>query len=84
MATVTVRLIHNFEHRSMKPLVLHNIDLNMIVKDFEDLIRKRNSIVFCLVLIVFVEVATLPGFGPYRQQKFGKMRAQAFTLTARV
>ena len=53
-------------------------------KNLKILFESVNSIVFCLVLIVFVEVATLPGFGPYRQQKFGKMRAQAFTLTARV
>jgi hypothetical protein len=41
MATLTVRLIRNFEHRSMKPIVLHEIDLNMNVLAFETLIRQR-------------------------------------------
>lgn len=41
MATLTVRLIRNFEHRSMKPLVLHEIDLSMSVASFEELVRAR-------------------------------------------
>jgi hypothetical protein len=40
-ATLPVRLIRNFEHRSMKQIVLHDVDLNMTTEQFEELIRNR-------------------------------------------
>lgn len=34
MATVTVRLIRSFEYRTVKPVVLHHVDVSLTVHDF--------------------------------------------------
>ncbi|XP_061180404.1 UPF0538 protein C2orf76 homolog [Saccostrea echinata] len=39
MATVTVRLIRSFEHRNLKHVVYHEVDLSQSVKEFKDFIR---------------------------------------------
>lgn len=40
MATVTIRLIRSFEHRNLKHVVYHDVDLTQSVADFKDFVRK--------------------------------------------
>lgn len=40
-ATITIRLIRSFEHRNIRNIVLHNIDLEQLVKDFMEFIREK-------------------------------------------
>lgn len=40
MATVTIRLIRSFEHRNLKHVVYHDVDLTQSVEDFKDFVRK--------------------------------------------
>ncbi|XP_022304395.1 UPF0538 protein C2orf76 homolog isoform X1 [Crassostrea virginica] len=39
MATVTVRLIRSFEHRNLKHVVYHDVDLSQNTKVFKDFVR---------------------------------------------
>ncbi|XP_062586552.1 UPF0538 protein C2orf76 homolog [Saccostrea cucullata] len=39
MATVTVRLIRSFEHRNLKHVVYHEVDLSQSVSNFKDFIK---------------------------------------------
>nr|XP_045602170.1 UPF0538 protein C2orf76 homolog [Procambarus clarkii] len=40
-ATVTIRIIRSFEHRNIRNLVLHNINLSQTVEDFIELIKDK-------------------------------------------
>eukprot|EP00105_Crassostrea_gigas_P044644 XP_019928792.1 PREDICTED: UPF0538 protein C2orf76 homolog isoform X2 [Crassostrea gigas] len=40
MATVTIRLIRSFEHRNLKHVVYHDVDLTQSVADFKEFVRK--------------------------------------------
>lgn len=37
--TVTVRLIRSFDHRIIKHIVYHNVDLDQSVKDFKEFVK---------------------------------------------
>lgn len=50
MATVTIRLIRSFEHRNLKHVVYHDVDLTQSVEDFKDFVRK--------------DISTRPGLPP--------------------
>lgn len=50
MATVTIRLIRSFEHRNLKHVVYHDVDLTQSVADFKDFVRK--------------DISTRPGLPP--------------------
>lgn len=38
MTTLTVRLVRSFEYRNMRNVVLRNVDLDISVEEFSDLI----------------------------------------------
>ncbi|KAK8746475.1 hypothetical protein OTU49_017033 [Cherax quadricarinatus] len=40
-ATLTIRLIRSFEHRNIRNIVLHNVNLDQSVEDFMELIREN-------------------------------------------
>lgn len=50
MATVTIRLIRSFEHRNLKHVVYHDVDLTQSVADFKNFVRK--------------DISTRPGLPP--------------------
>lgn len=47
MATVTIRLIRSFEHRNLKHVVYHDVDLTQSVADFKDFVRKGKFTPIC-------------------------------------
>eukprot|EP01136_Pigoraptor_vietnamica_P005679 Opistho-1_new@37633 len=58
--TITVRLVKNFEYRTIKPLVLHNIDPNMTAKELMDLVNKR--------------IGEISGYPQYRNNNFDTIK----------
>ncbi|XP_048756153.1 UPF0538 protein C2orf76 homolog [Ostrea edulis] len=61
MATVTVRLIRSFEHRNLKHVVYHDVDLSQSVSNFKDFIRN--------------DIVTRPGLPPpYKKYSFDTLK----------
>jgi hypothetical protein len=72
MATLDVQLIRNFEHRSMKAIILRDIDLSITTEQFMELIRASEN-AHCLCAEQVLEIATTDGYGPFRNQPFGML-----------
>eukprot|EP00128_Syssomonas_multiformis_P017026 Colp12_sorted_trinity150504_noHs@24072 len=60
MATVTVRLVKSFEYRTIKNLVLHDVDLSMRVSDFMTLVQQK--------------IQTTSGFMPFKNNTFDTLK----------
>jgi len=84
-ATITIRLVKSFEYRTVKPLVLHNIDLTTLTPiGLLELVAEGTPRRFGRNVKVSAEalagscagdgctaVATRPGYKPFRNVEYG-------------
>lgn len=76
MATVTIRLIRSFEHRNLKHVVYHDIDLTQSVADFKEFVRKGKFTPKCP--LKNNDFAPFAMFQPVPCGFFGKTKLSSF------
>lgn len=76
MATVTIRLIRSFEHRNLKHVVYHDVDLTQSVEDFKDFVRKGKFTPKCP--LKNNDFALIAMFQPVPCGSFGKTKLSSF------
>lgn len=76
MATVTIRLIRSFEHRNLKHVVYHDVDLTQSVADFKDFVRKGKFTPKCP--LKNNDFALIAMFQPVPCGFFGKTKLSSF------
>lgn len=76
MATVTIRLIRSFEHRNLKHVVYHDVDLTQSVADFKDFVRKGKFTPKCP--LKNNDFALIEMFQPVSCGFFGKTKLSSF------